>query len=138
MIFENDVDEPEDALVLDSCRENIEEDVLVDSVEVVAHVCFKYVAWSRVVSRCFALKFVEAFEREQRAVAAPVCVAVVDECFVEERLNDLDERVMNDAVAEVGPTNPSCFRVTEDERCDGSWYVRLCLQFSLKCVELLV
>ena len=88
---------------------------MVDRFEIVPDVCFEDICSTGVVLRDFSLELVKPFERGQRALTYTARVTVVDESRLEYWLEDVDERVVDDAVAEGADTDHSRFRIAEYE-----------------------
>lgn len=100
MVLEDDVDEPEDVFVLDALSQDGDENFVVDGVKVVLDVCFECVARDVVLVLClsslFAVlcrlvcEFVESFDGVVCPFSFPARVAVVDEAWFEDWLENID------------------------------------------------
>jgi len=59
----------------------------------------------------------------------------VDKARLQDRLEDVDERVVDDAVAEIAHADRSCFWVTQDEFTQRFWSVCSRSEFSRERCE---
>lgn len=125
MVFKNDFDDPENVLVLDALSQDSDENVVVDGVEVVLDVGFECVARDVVLVLCLsslfavfrrlACELVESFDGVVRSFSFPAHVAVMDEAWFEDRLENVDKCVVHDSVSEVAFADDYRLRVSEDE-----------------------
>lgn len=125
--------------------EDGEEHIVVDSSKVVFDVCFECVAGDVVFVCCFSslpavlcrllFEFFESFDCVVRSFSFSARVAVVDESWFIDWLEDVDERVVDDAVAEVALADDACFWVSEDEALQWLWLVGFRFEFVFEKCE---
>jgi hypothetical protein len=74
----------------------------------------------------------EAFERGKRSPAFPAGAAIVDEARFKNRLEDIDERMVDNAVTEVAHAYLARFRIAQNKGFKRSWLVRSGFESSMK------
>ena len=148
VMLQDDPDEPQDVIVRDATSDDPEERVVIDGVEIALDVALETVPDHVVIvtgtavasagPRDFARELLEAFDRGERSPAAPARVAVVNEARFEDRLEDVDERGMDDAIAEVALADNTRFGIAENELLQRPGTIRFGTQLVAQQRELVL
>lgn len=133
VVVEDGLHEPENIVVFDAFVENVEENLVVDGFEVVFDVAFERVADDVIVVYrmtgqcavmcCLSQECSIAVECACCASSFSACVAVVDESWFVDWLEDVDERVVDDSVAELAFIDYSRLWIAEHESREWLWRV---------------
>ena len=88
---------------------------MVDALKIMSDVCFEGIACFCVVLRGLSFEFLKPFYGAMGSFSLSIGERIVDESFFYDRLDDIAERMMDYAVAEIGFADLAGLWVADDE-----------------------
>lgn len=75
---------------------------MVDSLKIFSDVCLKDVAGEGEILACFSFEEIESPHRVKSPFSFPICIGIMDECFIKDWLKYADKGMMDNSVPKGG------------------------------------